>query len=329
MTSRGVFAAAFGVLMTASVVAAPQTAAAAACRYVVQDLPVPAGTIYARTTGSSTNNSRIVGTFGLEENERGVLWVDGALQVMTPPDSSMTTVVPWAVNNTGVVAGRHEISLGSEGTRYRAFRYENGAYEFLQTEPGEQSSAWGINDAGDVVGQVWTESDPNAPHGRDVAARRGSQVLRRGHGRRRQRPAEDRHDDHLVGVGSSTPTRAPRPSCPVGVSRSSSTTTGFCSYERVRVGVYRIAEWDLNGVRVGAYASGREPLGKDVSGTMFGGFGPTDVPSLWRQGGRTDVVADRLPDTDFYGDITDDATLIGSYRIDNTAYPARWLWVCS
>lgn len=328
MKSRGVFAAAFGVLMTASVVAAPQTAAAAACRYVVQDLPVPAGTIYARTTGSSTNNSRIVGTFGLEENERGVLWVDGALQVMTPPDSSMTTVVPWAVNNTGVVAGRHEISLGSEGTRYRAFRYENGAYEFLQTEPGEQSSAWGINDAGDVVGQVWTESDPNArtvvmwPRGE--ARRSYGEGMAVGVNAQRKIVMTTTWSAWVVDADTGAKTELPGGRQPIVFDNDR-----VLHYERVRVGVYRIAEWDLNGVRVGAYASGREPLGKDVSGTMFGGFGPTDVPSLWRQGGRTDVVADRLPDTDFYGDITDDATLIGSYRIDNTAYPARWLWVCS
>lgn len=320
------FAAAFGVLMTASIVAAPQTAAAAACRYIVQDLPVPAGG-YVQATGSSTDNSRIVATVGLDEDKYGVLWVNGALHMMTPSGSPTTGVFAWAINNTGVVAGRHEVSLGSQGTLYKAFRYENGAYEFLQTEPGEQSSAWGINDAGDVVGQVWRESDPNVRTvvmwSRDGARKSYGEGMAIGINAQRKIVMTTTWSAWVVDADTGAKIELPGGRHPIVFDNDR-----VLHYERIRPGVLQIAEWDLNGARVGAYAGGRLPHGKNSSGTLFGTFGAI-TPSLWNKSVRTSIVADKLPDPDYYGDVTDAATLIGSYDEGAGPRPAQWLWVCS
>jgi hypothetical protein len=41
-------------------------------------------------------------------------------------------------------------------------------------------------------------------------------------------------------------------------------------------------------------------------------------------------VADKLPSNYYYGDVTDAATLIGSWKDDaQNPHPARWLWLCS
>lgn len=69
--------------------------------------------------------------------------------------------------------------------------------------------------------------------------------------------------------------------------------------------------------------------GRNSSGTVFGEHGG-HMTTLWNGTDITAVYADRRPEQDYYGDITDDATLIGTYEgSDGNFRPAHWLRACS
>ncbi|WP_030469741.1 hypothetical protein [Lentzea aerocolonigenes] len=312
------------VLVLAPAAAAPP-AAAAACGYDRRDLPAPAGADHHRATGSSTNNSRIVGWYSPSGGyARGVLWVNSTLREMAPLHFN---VRPTAVNNTSVVAGYEEVHRGELGSLYRAFRYENGAYEYLGTEPGEHSRATGVNDAGDVVGTVWREESPlvrtvvlwprngtRKSFGQGVAIGVTGQKI----------VMTTDWSGWVVDTGTGVRTELPGAGLPMVLDNDRVLNTEYLGGGRVQ-----LTEWDLNGVRVGAYDGGFKPLGKNGSGTVFGAHGDS-TPALWRKTGRTDVVADRLPDVHEYADVTDAATLIGTYEgADGKPRAARWLWICS
>jgi hypothetical protein len=126
----------------------------------VQDLYRPDSR--SETRGSSPDNHLVVGAIW-PGHERGVVWDNGVSQVMAPPPNSTDSITPNGVNNSGVVVGRHRACSNRNGEfYYRAFRYQNGAYEHLYTASEEESQAIGINESGDIIGQVWQVSAPGA-----------------------------------------------------------------------------------------------------------------------------------------------------------------------
>lgn len=318
------------VLVIMSSSAAPE-AVAATCQYNRQDLPVPAGSGDVTTQGSSTNNSRIAGLAVQQGYGRGLLWVNSTLRLMPAPSSDWDHVVPEAVTNTSVVAGYLRNDRGI-GLRHQAFRYENGVYELLRTEPGSQSKAVAINDAGDVLGVVWSGSSESSgtvvmwprTGDRTTVAAWGDPV---GINAQRKVVINGRFSTVVLDLESGVKTELP------GESR-------WVVFDNDRVlrgeftpsGASQITEWDLNGVKTATYDGGVKPFGRNGSGTVFGTYdtaGNDDIPSLWRKTGRSDVVADPAPLWTVYADVTDAATLIATYVGPDGARPARWLWVCS
>ncbi|MCP2242110.1 hypothetical protein [Lentzea aerocolonigenes] len=330
MKHRRVFAGLFSVAVVMSVIAAPQ-AVAAECQYNRQDLPLPAGATYVHTEGSSTNNSRIVGSYTDVNANRALLWVNSTLRVLPPAVYPAFDVFPEAVNNTSVVVGRQETRRPA-GALSKAFRFENGAYEFLETGADEHSSAFGVNDAGDVVGTVWTDAAPSV---RTVVVwpRNGTRKsfgVGQAVGINAQRKIVMIGDGSGWVVDTDTGARIELPGARHPVVFDNDRVLNYEYLPEEARG--QITEWDLAGVRVGAHRGGYQPYGRNGSGTVFGTLEPSlgGTPTLWRTTSRSPVVADRLPSDYFYAEITDAATLIGTYRdADNSTHPARWLWVCA
>ncbi|RDI24575.1 hypothetical protein [Lentzea flaviverrucosa] len=326
--SRSLTAGVLGALVLASAVVTPQ-AVAAACQYTRQDLPVPAGGTYPHTKGSSTNNSRIVGAYW-QNGSRGAVWTNSALRLMAPPASIQDSVHPSGVNNTGVVTGHQEIYRGGPDL-HRAFRYENNAYEFLPAEPGEHSEGVAINDGGDVLGLVWQEATPAQrtvvmwPRTGPRKSFGAGQAI----GVNAQRkivmvdPQGPDMSGWIIDGDTGAKTKLPGARTPMVFDNDRA-----LHFEFTATGT-QLVEWDLGGARVATYEGGVNPYGRNGSGTVFGTFGTT-APSLWRKTGRTGVVADKLPDPAYHADVTDAATLIGTYRdADDSSHPARWVWTCS
>lgn len=313
------------LLVLATVVATPR-ASAAACQYTVQDLPVPVHGQNAQTTGSSTDSSRIVGFHQNPVRKYGLLWVNGTLTEL--PSVSLTDVIPAAVNNVDVVVGRQEYRPDDATVETKAFRYENGGYTIPQTEPGEQSSALGVNDAGDVVGIVWQGW---APYGTVVVWPRTGPRKVFGDGYPRgiddQRrivvtaPKWPGDTGWVIDTDTGARTELPGAQAPMVFKNGR-----VLNFERLGERDNQITEWDLTGARVGAHAGGLIPYGRNNSGTVFG-TDRANRPTLWHPSGRTAVVADQLPKSDFYAEITAAETLIGTYVTpDRQHHPA--LWVC-
>ncbi|WP_394618444.1 hypothetical protein JNUCC0626_04905 [Lentzea sp. JNUCC 0626] len=327
MNRRSVTAGLLGALALASAVVPPQ-AAAAACQYVRQDLPLPAGVTTAVTKGSSTNNSRIVGEYW-QNAGRGAIWTNSALRVMAPPASTFDSVRPNSVNNTGVVGGTQEIFRGGKYT-HRAFRYENSAYQLLAVEPGEQSAGYAINDGGDVLGIVWQEA---TPADRTVVmwprtGPRKSFGLGEAVGIDAQRrilmsAPSPGQAGWIVDGNTGLKTTLPGARTPMVLDNDRVLHFEFGPANT------RIVELNLAGTRLATYEGGVNLFGRNNSGTVFGTYG-IPQPSLWRPSGRSDAVLDKTFDSRYYADVTDAATLIGTYReADDTTRPARWVWTCS
>ncbi|WP_394618439.1 hypothetical protein JNUCC0626_04880 [Lentzea sp. JNUCC 0626] len=309
------------VLALAALLVAPQ-ASAAACQYVKQDLPVPAGLSMLYLNGSSTNNSRIVGQLMQGQYGRGALWVNSTLRQMTPPASALDHTIPMAVNNTSVVAGFEQFDNGPNGRTHKAFRYENGVYEFLQTDPGRSSEAHAINDAGDVVGTqggdvyLWPRGGP-----RKLISGGGTPL---GVNAQRKIVVQFPTSRTVVFDGNGGPA--------VEIPGYSSAVT-FDNDRVLRREQGGFVEWDLDGVQVATHPGGVTPFGRNGSGTVYGTYYDANAQerlALWRKTGRTDVVADPMPIAITSADVTDAATLIGVYRSpEQLTRPARWLWTCA
>lgn len=327
MKRKRAFACLLSVAAVMSTVATPSAVAAAQCQYDLQDLPVPAGVAVSKTAGGSSDDSRIAGwTEVAGEHDRGLVWVNGAVRQMSPAQGH---VRPKDVNNTGVVAGYEEIPDGVAQWQpwYRAFRYENGTYEYLQVEEDEQAQAVGVNDAGDVVGIVWSKSWPGD---RTV-------VVWPRTGERRSfgvgQPVGITGDRKVVlsttnqawVADADTGARTALPGAHTEMVLDNDRVLG---YEYVAHDTYRISEVDLSGVVVGAYDRGLHPFGRNTAGTVFGLAGGPDLV-LWQGGGRTEVATYYWPDTAYYGDVTADGVLIGTYEgADGNFRAARWVRAC-
>jgi len=309
------------VFVLASMVAAPQ-ATAADCRWIAHDLPVPPGVTGARTVSSSSDNSLVLGIH-YHGSSRGLVWWNGELwQMDEPPNPRLTAVVAQGINNSALVVG-HMVTYLSAGTDQQAFRYQYGKYTLLETEPGERSEAIGVNDAGDIVGEVWSDSmlrtvvvwPANGPRrileeGDAVGISSDGKVV----GRTRLSA------DTTVGWVTDLATGA-RKQLPTGSSET------VLDNDRILYSSgTEIVELNLDGERVAGYAAGTKPFGRTSGGTLFGATGP-GTPTLWQWGTSYAVDAEKQPDVEYYGDVTDGGALIGTYKAGNgTLQPARWFW---
>ncbi|MFD9697697.1 hypothetical protein [Lentzea sp. NPDC059081] len=87
-----------------------------------------------------------------------------------------------------------------------------------------------------------------------------------------------------------------------------------------------LVEYDLDGRHVATWEGGTKPLGRTSSGHVV--FGSVDgIPSLWQWGVHYPVDSANLPDPSYYGDVSDEGALIGTYVGDDLrTRPARWFW---
>ncbi|WP_394618445.1 hypothetical protein JNUCC0626_04910 [Lentzea sp. JNUCC 0626] len=323
MKLRRALAGIVSLVAVVSVFAAPQ-ASAAQCAYQRVDLPMPAGFPNGVINGSSTDNSRIVAAYHNGTAMRGLLWVNSTLRVLPPGASPSHAVVPKAVNNTSVVVGVQEASGSSQ-----AFRYENSTYTFLQTTPNENSSALFVNDAGDVVGEVWAKPDDGRRTvvlwPRNGARKSFGEGEVDGFNAQRKILVFDRGQEQSLIIDGDTGART----AIGGREPQVLDNDRVLNHDYVEGTGEQISEWGLDGVKVGSHLGGFWAHGRNNSGTVLGDS-TGQVPSLWRPSGRTEVVADKVPSMFYYSDVTDAATLIGThYSGDNSLVPARWLWVCS
>ena len=91
-------------------------------------------------------------------NLRAVLWMDGEVRELGTLGGEMS--VAMAVNERGQVVGRAQDSSGL----FRPFLWWRGHMQELPLPPGEHlfAAGYGINSAGDVVGEVWPETGGQA-----------------------------------------------------------------------------------------------------------------------------------------------------------------------
>ncbi|MGW6928809.1 hypothetical protein ACWGE0_02020 [Lentzea sp. NPDC054927] len=313
----------FGVLLAglvlASTVTAPQAVAADPCRWIAHDLPLPTGATYAKTTGSSENNRFIVGSARIDGVGRGLVWNDGTLIQMASPDSSTISIEPKDVSDGGLVVGRMERRSES---RHVAFRYFGGTYEVLDTPGAYNSQAIGVNQLGDVVGEMWSN---DAPDVRSIVVWVGGEYL---HGFTRgqaigisNRPeavmvSEYSESAFVINVSNTSMMELPGARTPM-------------VFDNERVLHYSpagIKEWTTAGEHVATWAGGTEPFGRTSSGhVVFGAVMGT--PTLWQWGIRYPVDSAKLPNVKYYGDISDEGALIATYEdLDGSTHPARWFW---
>ncbi|MFS8097093.1 hypothetical protein LFM09_08110 [Lentzea alba] len=325
MKLRRVLSGLFGVLVITSSVAAPH-AAAEACRWIAHDLPVPPGAKNVEIRASSGDNTLIVGWHGY----RGLVWWNGDLwQMDEPPHGASTNVIPWGINNSAVVVGGLETYPDGGGLDRRAFRYQYGQYQLLQTASDEQSVALGVNDNGDVVGEVWKE--PNIDwrtvvvwpaNGPRKDFERGDAVGISSDGKvvANTRLAGDRIG-WVKDINTGVKTTFQGPFRPMRLDNDR-----ILYSEGISGGGDRIVEQGLDGQRVATYADGTHVFGRTSSGTVFGAVS-SGVAHLWQWGTHYAVDAEKLPSAWYYGDVTDGGGLVGTYMdADGGRHPARWFW---
>lgn len=122
---------------------------------------------YAINDAGAITGDRVVGTV-----TRAFRWELGAGLTDLSPLAGHTENGGDDINNTGMIAGR-----STDGTQTRAVVWDAaGAITSLGTLGGDYSQAWGMNEAGDVVGEssnsvgtmdgfLWSASDGMAPLG--------------------------------------------------------------------------------------------------------------------------------------------------------------------
>jgi hypothetical protein len=320
MKRRQAISGLLGVLVLASAVGAPQ-ATAQDCRWIAHDLPLPPGVAGGQTVASSGDNSLILGSVW-QNGSRGVVWWNGQLWPMDPPESSSTSVVPKDINNSSLVVGRQEFSSGD----YRAFRFQYGKYDFLPTEPGEQSQAIAVNDAGDVVGEVWQKSAPDVR----TAVMWPVNQPRKSFGQANVHAiTADRKVVISTGFGTAVAVvdadTGGRTDLPGARTPMVLDNDRILHFTFTAAGT-ELVELGLDGQRIASYEGGIEPYGKTSGGVVFGTTGPGNT-TLWQWGGRHNVDSEKLPKPQYYGDVTDGGALIGTYAdAQQQPHPARWFW---
>lgn len=321
MKRRSVVAVLSSTLLFTAAVAAPPASAAGCTTWTAQDLPVPAGARSAEAEGSSQDNRLITGSASFGK-PRGVVWENGVLRQMADPAQPETYVNPRAVNNSGTVVGSQLVYVDAKFLS-RAFRYENGRYELLATEQNEETRAIGVNEAGDVIGEVslvsspatrwvamWPKGQPRRLYAKGFAV---------GIGNDRQVVLRTPDTAWVIDGHNGRWTPIPGGRYPIVLDNER-----VLHYEWPDGGSSRVREWTLNGESVVGYVGADFPHGKNSSGAFFASvFG--GGAALWRDNSRTDIVTDKSPAAGYYGDITDDGVLIGNYQdADGIVHAARW-----
>lgn len=305
--------------------AAPQ-AAADACRWVVHDLPLPSGTTSSETVSSSEGDSLILAAI-YQHGYRGAYWVHGDLREMSPPAAPSTRVLPKDINNNALIVGRQDVQEGTD-VNARAFRYQDGRYEFLAVEPGEQSEAVAVNDTGDIVGVVWPKAEPNDRTSVVWPADGPRRTLQRG-------DAIGVSTDRKAVVATRVVFEETAWVIDLVTGQRTEINDAFrpmvLDNDRIlhqgdRADGYNTIERTLDGRQVTVYPEGLRAFGKTSSGTLFGTAENSHI-SLWQWGMRYDMDSETQPQWNYYGDATDGGALIGTYEDWNRVpHAARWFW---
>jgi uncharacterized membrane protein len=310
-----------------STVPAPQ-AVAADCVYTAKELPVPDGTFAIHPSGTSPDNHLIIGfahpSAGSDWKRRDLVWQDGELSQMADPpvETPDTIVTANDINNSGTIAATvHELRYDSH-----AVRYENGSYEFLHTEENERSWAKGINENGDIIGEIAPKDQERGPRRVALWPKDGPRRLY-GEGY-----AVDLSDDReLVMYTGEARWVIDENGSWTQISEGGGYPTVFDD-DRILDHQWgddgpEVREWTLTGEHVATYPGGALPYGRNSSGKVLLRNNDTSLV-LWQGDSSTPVRADESLSNSLFVDITDDDVLIGTRRgPDGYARPA--LWSCS
>ncbi|MER7344873.1 hypothetical protein ABT390_05640 [Streptomyces aurantiacus] len=152
------------LVATMAAVVAPTAAAAepAACAWTPDILPIPAGALTGNVDATDDSGGYAGSVSYGADSEKGAppgVWKNGKFTeyaLLDDPEYQKWATVA-GVNDAGTIVG----SIHREGDGFpSAVRSRNGKMERLPELPGAFSSAaYGINDKGDVVGAVETESE--------------------------------------------------------------------------------------------------------------------------------------------------------------------------
>jgi uncharacterized membrane protein len=101
----------------------------------------------------------VVGQYQDASEIHGFVYNSGHFTTIDFPGASYQTGV-WDINLNGDCVGLWSDPIGG---RFRGFRFSNGVFTSLNVPGSIESPAWGINDAGDIVGSY--EDSNNIFHG--------------------------------------------------------------------------------------------------------------------------------------------------------------------
>src|SRR5688500_6624027 len=140
------------LLVLPSIVTRPPRAATPPGPYAVTDLGVFDPKIQSAHANDVNEAGQVVGYAG----NRAFVWQDGALTAL--PTLGGTAGMAEAINEHGQIVGSSTLTTPPTGNR--AVLWDNGGITHLTPAlgQGETSSAMGINDAGEIVGNIngWT-----------------------------------------------------------------------------------------------------------------------------------------------------------------------------
>ena len=90
----------------------------------------------------------IVGDYTDNAGQHGYVWTHGAAAPTEITHSGVSQIVPWGINSAGTIVGSCVVSGGSYG-----FLLNGSTFELIQAPNASATQAYGINDAGVVVGE--------------------------------------------------------------------------------------------------------------------------------------------------------------------------------
>jgi uncharacterized membrane protein len=115
--------------------------------FITVDVP---GTNDTRALGIN-NRAQIVGVYSDSNESHGFLWEKGVFTKIDAPGAAFVTATS-DINNKGQIVGFHDGS----STGRTSFLLEDGEFIFLNFPGARDTSALGINDRGEIVGEYFT-----------------------------------------------------------------------------------------------------------------------------------------------------------------------------